>query len=217
MSETHGIERDHFTHGFDCGQMFPGFQHHPRDADTFRLRQRLPHQGISPLAALLGFEVIGLIEEDRVDLVFHDEFLNCDRLGQLHVGVIDVLIGDLDVLAFLVLVTLRDLLPGNLYAFGITKSFVGHLTHVLLMEVVKRKLVSARSAEDRNRNGNERETDVALPNSSHLASSPLRAVYSLQSNINLQGLLRRRSKGDSMIVPWPYGWPAPQCGSRVRL
>jgi len=81
----------------------------------------------------------------------------------------------------------------------------------LLMEVVKRKLGFWRVALNTEIGmGNERETEcLALPNSSHLASSPLRAVYNLQSNINLQGPLRRRSKGDSMIDSLALWWPAP--------
>src|SRR5437763_450939 len=57
------------------------------------------------------------------------------------------------------------------------------------MEVVKRKLFPARSAEQRNRNGNERKADVTFPNSSHRAFSPyrlIRADYNLNCSINLQ-------------------------------
>jgi hypothetical protein len=62
------------------------------------------------------------------------------------------------------------------------------------MEVVKRKLVSARCAEERNRDGNECETDVALPNSSHtmvLLSNSTKPDNNLNYDMNLQEIPER--------------------------
>ena len=84
-----------------------------------------------------------------------------------YVGFVQILVGNLDVLIFFVFVTSSDLFPRNLGAVRITKSFVRHPAHILLMEVVKRKLISFRCAEQRDRDRNECKADAAFPNRSH--------------------------------------------------
>ena len=152
--------------------MFPRLQNDRRNPNSLGLCQCISHQRVGMLAAFLRFEVVRLIKVQRIDFFLVDELHNLDGLGQFSVGFLQIFVGNFNVLTLLILITARDLFPWHLHILGIAKSFVGDRTHVLLMEVVKRKLVSPCRAENRNRNGNECETDAALPNSSHVPSSP---------------------------------------------
>jgi hypothetical protein len=119
---------------------------------------------------ILAIEVVGFVEIHGIDFSLFDEFHDLDRLRELDVGPVNVFISNFDVLALFVLVASRYLVPRNLDILGIAKSFVGDGAHILLMEVVERKLVAFSSAEKRNRNRHERKADVACPDSSHLPS-----------------------------------------------
>ena len=117
--------------------MLARFEYDFRDADFPGLCQRVAHQGIGPLTAFLGFQVVRLIEVQWIDLFFMDKFDNWDCLGQFNIGFIEILVGDLDVLTFLVFVPPGNFFPRNLDSLLIAESFVRYGAHVLLMEVVE--------------------------------------------------------------------------------
>ena len=95
MGEPHGLQRHHVADRFDSGQVFAGFENNFGDTNLLRFRQRIAHQGVGAVAALLGFEVIGFVEEQRIDLLFLDEFDDLDGFRQLDVGLVDPITDDL--------------------------------------------------------------------------------------------------------------------------
>ena len=75
--------------------------HDLRDRDLAGLLERPNEQQVRLLGALLREQVVGLAEVDRVDLVEVDEVADVDRLRQLDVEPVEVLVLERDVLALL--------------------------------------------------------------------------------------------------------------------
>ena len=86
------------------------------DRDLAGFLERPDEQPVGLLGAVLRLEVVGLAEVDRVDLVQVDEVADVDRLRQLDVEPIEVLVVERDIAALLDLeaaddVVVVDVLP----------------------------------------------------------------------------------------------------------
>ena len=82
------------------------------EADLAGLLQRVAEDdiGLGRGLVLLGRHEIGLVEVERVDLALVDELDEVDGALRLELDVVDLLVGEEDVLALLDLVALDDVL-----------------------------------------------------------------------------------------------------------
>src|SRR5438067_958180 len=110
-------------------------------------------------AGLLGHQVVGLLEVDRVDVLQLDELDDVDGPGRLHGHGVEVLVLHDDVLALLVLVALHDVLVGNLFTTDRTGPLVLDPPVVLVVQLVELEglLLGGRVEADRDRNESERD------------------------------------------------------------
>ncbi len=89
---VHRLEHDRPVRGPQRGEVLLVPDHDLGDRDLVRLLERAPEQPVRLLGAVLRREVVGLAEVDRVDLVQVDEVADVDRLRQLDVEAVEVLV-----------------------------------------------------------------------------------------------------------------------------
>ena len=94
------------------------------DRDLVRVLHRLDQQRVGALGALVGAEVVGMVEVDRVDVVEVDEVEDLDRARLLRVDLLELVLGDHHVLLGRDLVALDDVLVGDLLAVGLGDALV---------------------------------------------------------------------------------------------
>src|SRR3569623_667826 len=92
-------------------------QHHPPDRDLVHLPDGLAdhREGVVPDLAVRA-QIVGPDQIARIDVAAVDEFVDLDGARRLQRDLLELLFRDLDVLAFLDLVALDDVLVGNLVA-----------------------------------------------------------------------------------------------------
>ena len=124
VGEAHRRHRHHPVHRPQRGEVLLAAQHEARDRDLAGVLHRLDEQRVGLLGALVGAEVVGVIEVDRVDLVQVDEVLDLDRPRLLRVELLELVTGDDHVLLGGDLVPLDDVLVGHLLAVGLRDALV---------------------------------------------------------------------------------------------
>jgi hypothetical protein len=72
----------------------------------------------------LRLQIIGFVEEHRINFFEIDEVLDVDSLSGFEIHSLKVLFLQHDVFALLVLITLDDLVPRNLLAIFFSNAFV---------------------------------------------------------------------------------------------
>jgi len=100
------------------------------DADDAGLPHRFAKQRVGFVATFRGNQIVRRLEEARVDLVLAHEVDDVDGLRRVERGLLEVVIGEHDELAFLVLVALHDLAPRYGLAVGGADPLVFDRRHV---------------------------------------------------------------------------------------
>ena len=128
-------------------------------ATRLRRRQRLAQQRVR-VASLFGrLEIVRLVEEHRVDLVELDELDDVDRLRRLRIDLLEIFVGEHDVLALLVLVALDDLVPRYRFAVDAADALVLDAPFVFGVQQIKREIVGLHRRKELDGNRNEAEVD----------------------------------------------------------
>jgi hypothetical protein len=112
---------------------------------------------------LIRLQIVRLVEVDRIDLREVDELEDLDRLRRLGTDPREVLVGDHDVLALLVLVAAHDLVVGNLLVIERAAADVLDAPLVLLMEKVEAHVVRADRGLELDGDRDQAEVDRAVP------------------------------------------------------
>ena len=94
-------------------------------------------QRVGLLGALVGAQVVGVLEVDGVDLVEVDEVLDLDRAGLLGVELGQLVAAQRHVLVGGELVALDDVVVGDLLAVGLGDALVAHAGAVLLAQLAE--------------------------------------------------------------------------------
>ena len=111
------------------------------DPDLGGLVERAREQAVRLLAALLRQQVVGLAVVDRVDLLEVDEVADVDRLRQLDVEPVEVLVLERHELALLDLETADDVLVIDVLAVVTAHLVVADRRQVALVEEVEAELL----------------------------------------------------------------------------
>ena len=101
-------------------------QHDGRDADQSRLLERFAQQRIRTLATLRRHEVVRTLEEAVVDFLGLDEAADVDRAALFEGGRTEIFLRQDDEVAFLVLIALDELLPGDRLSFARADTLEAH-------------------------------------------------------------------------------------------
>src|SRR6266540_2560351 len=137
------------------------------EGDLAVVHHGLAQQLVGLEAGRLGHQVIGLLEENRVDLVGVDEALDLDRLGAGHRQGVELLLGQGHVVVLLVLVALDDLGILDLFAVDRADALVADAAAVGLVELVEAEALLLGGAVHAHRDRHQPERDRALPDGLH--------------------------------------------------
>ena len=166
--EAHRRHRQDVVHRADRGEVLLVAKDEAGDRDLAGVAHRLDEQGVGLLGALVGAEVVGLLEVDGVDLVEVDEVLDLDRAGLLRVEVRELLARQGHVLVGGELVALDDVVVGDLLAVCLGHALVAHPGAVLLAQLAEAHGVLRDRAVQLHRHVQQAEADRPAPNrSSH--------------------------------------------------
>ena len=159
------------------------------DPDLPCFLERAREQPVGLLRAFGRQEVVRLPEVDRVDLVQVDEIADVDRVGELDIKPVEVLVLQGDIAAFLDLEAPDDLVGVDPLPVVPAHLLVGDRRQVLLVEEVEAELLRLRRREHAHRDADETKRDRAAPDRAHAASIPERARVSTSdsgANVLLQ-------------------------------
>jgi hypothetical protein len=134
-----------------------------RDGDLARVLHGLDEEGVGALGALVGPEVVGLLEVDRVDVVEIDEVLDLDRAGLLGVQLGELVAAEHHVLVRRVLVSLHDLLVGDLLAVGLGDALVPDPGAIALPELTEAHSLLGDGAVELHRHVEQPKADRTAP------------------------------------------------------
>src|SRR5207302_7355491 len=115
------------------------------------------------LSALVRLEVVGLAKVDWIDLVHVDEVADVDRMRQLDVETIDVLVRQLDVAALLDFEAAHDLVRIDVLARVLADLVVFDRLQVALRQEVEAQLLRLGRRVHAHRHRDEAEGDRAAP------------------------------------------------------
>ena len=170
--EAHRGQGEDVVHRADRGQMLLVAEHEAGDRDLARLLHRLHEQRVGARGALVGTEVVGLLEVDRVDVVEIDEVLDLDRAGPLRVELGELVAAQDHVLVGRVLVALDDLLVGDLLAVGLGDPLVLDPRAVALTELAEAHGLLGDRAVELHGHVEQPEADRSTPYRPSHAQSP---------------------------------------------
>src|SRR6185295_3138730 len=111
----------------------------------------------------LRFQIVRLIKKHWIDLLLIDEVLNIHCLGSLQINALKIFVLEHDVFSLFILITLDDLIPGNLLAVLFGNALVIYGTQIALAQQTKLELFPSRGRIESNRNVNETEANAAFP------------------------------------------------------
>ena len=94
VGEAHRGHRQDVVGRADRGEVLAVSQHEARDGDLLRVAHRLHEQRVGLLGALVGAEVVRVVEVDGVDVVEVDEVLDLDRPRLLRVDLLELVARD---------------------------------------------------------------------------------------------------------------------------
>ena len=120
-------------------------------------------QPVGLLSALVRLEVVGLAKVDWIDLVHVDEVADVDRMRQLDVETIDVLVRQLDVAALLDFEAAHDLVRIDVLARVLADLVVPDRLQVALRQEVETQLLRLGRRVHAHRHRHEAEGDRAAP------------------------------------------------------
>ena len=172
VGEAHRRHRQHLAHRADRGQVLAVSEHEPRHRHLLRVGHRLDQQGVGLLGPLVGPQVVGVVEVDRVDLVEIDEVLDLDRPRLLGVELLELLPGQNDVLLGRDLIALDDLLVGDLLAVGLGHPLVPDARAVARAQLAEAHRLARHGAVQLHGHVQEPEADRSAPNRPSHRSQP---------------------------------------------
>jgi hypothetical protein len=134
------------------------------DGDPAGLLHRRAQQRVRlDRGRLVGADVVGLAEVDRVDLGRVHEPEHVHRLLRRHRQLRQVLVGDDDAAPVLGFVLLRDLRIGHLRVFDFAESLEADAAVIAQVRLMHRELLLLGGRVERDRDGDQAEADEALP------------------------------------------------------
>jgi hypothetical protein len=165
VGEIHLLERDHAVAHAQAAEVLLVAHHVLRDRGQARVLHRPEQERVDLVAAVGRAEVVRPFEDDRVDLVVGNEVADVDRLEALGVRRrrLEVLVGQVDVLALRVLERLDDLLVRDRLALLLADLVVADAAVVLLVQQVEVELVLLDRAVHPHGHVDEPEGDGAGP------------------------------------------------------
>jgi len=134
-----------------------------RDRDLFRLLECAHEQPVGLLGAVLRQQVVALAEVDRVDLVQVDEVQDVDRLGQLDVEAVEVLLLERHEAALLDLEAAHDVVVVHVLAGVAPDLVVADRLQVALVEEVEAELLRLGRPDHPYRDADEAERERSRP------------------------------------------------------
>src|SRR5919197_2988498 len=169
---VHGLEEQEVVVGAQAGEVLLVADDDLRDPDLAGLGERANEQAVRLLRALRRQEVVGLAVVDRVDLVERDEVADVDRVRELDVEPVEILVADLDVAALLDLEAADDVVGVDRLAVVAPHLLVGDRRHVLLVQEVEAELLRLGRREHPHADADEAERDGAAPDRAHALGLP---------------------------------------------
>ena len=166
----HRLQHDHVVldpQHRDARALAQGDGHHGHPVGV---EQRLAQQGVRLGAGALGLEVVGLLEQQRVDLVARHELLDRDLARRRRRQLGHVVVGEDDHLAVLGLVALGDVGVGHLLPVEGADALVLDPAAVLGVHLAERHVVALGRGVELHRHRHQAEGDCALPDRSHEVS-----------------------------------------------
>ena len=167
----HRLEHDHVVldpEHRDAGALPQRDGHHGHPVGV---EQGLAQQAVGLGAGLLGLEVVGLLEQHRVDLLGGHELLDGDLARGRRGQALHVLVGEDDHLAVLGLVALGDVGVGDLLAVDRADALVLDPAAVLGVHLTERDVVRLGRGVQLHRHADQPEGHRALPDRPHARSS----------------------------------------------
>ena len=187
VGEEHGLHRDHPAVRPQGHQVLLGAQHHARDAHPARVLHGVEQKLVGLGRAGVRHEVIGMVVEDRIDLIELDEVLDVDGPGLLGFERVQLVGADRHVAIRGDLVTLDDLLVGHLFAFGVDPLLTDARARLRVDLVEAHGLLRDRAVQ-LHRDVDQPEADRAAPNRTwHTLKNTRRGPSTLPLVRNLAG------------------------------
>ena len=178
-----------------------------RDRDLAGVVHRLHQQAVGLVGALLGTEVVGVLEVDRIDLGEGDELLDVDRAVRGGLERLQLLVGEEHVLFFRELVALHDLAALDDALAGRTEELLLDPAPAGLVQHVEGQRLGARRHVETYRNGHETEADGPRPDRACGHTLPPSGIVSSTARRGIGSAEARLSVG-------PRRSPGGACGSR---
>ena len=170
----HRLHHDHVVANAQHGQRGPVAQRDRHQRHPVRGLERLPQQRVGLGAGLLRLEVVGLLEQHRVDLVTGHELLDADLATAVRRELLHVLVGEDDHLAVLGLVALGDVGVLDFLAVQAAGPLVLDPPAVLRMDLAERDVLALRGGVQLHRDADQAEGDGTLPDCTHVIRMPRR-------------------------------------------
>src|SRR5581483_302107 len=160
---VHGLEHEDVLPDAQRRQMLLVADHDLRDRDPPRLLERTDEQHVRLLRALVREQVVGLPKVDRVDLLERDEVADLDRVRQLDVEAVDVLVLERHELALRDLEAPDDVLGVDRLAVVPPDLLVADRRHVPLVQEMEAHLLGLGRCVHPDRDADETERDRPPP------------------------------------------------------
>ena len=166
---VHGLQQEHAFIGTERSEVLLVADDHLRDAHLPGLVERLDQKAIGLLCPLLRNEVVRLAEIDRVDLFERDEIADVDRVRELDVEPIEVLVLEWNEPALLDLEPADDLVGVDMLACVLAHLVVADRGQIVLVEEVELQLLGVDRRVHLHGNADQSERDRSAPDRSRHA------------------------------------------------
>jgi len=152
LSEMHQFQDEDTILRFHSGEILARFDGNLGDSYLTGLRQRLAQQDISFVAPFLWLQIVGLIEEYRIDFLLIDEILDVYGLSCLEIDALKIFILQNNVFSFFVFVAFDDVIPRYFLAVLLCYALVIDRAQILRAQKPKFQFFSAGGGVEGNRN-----------------------------------------------------------------
>ena len=160
---AHRLDAERAVERPDRDEALLAAHHDAPDRDLVERLHRVDEQRVRLLAALVGHEVVGLLEVERVDVVEVDELLDLDLVAPLRAQRLDLARLDDHVLALRDLEAVHDLVGGHLVAGLVGDLAVADARAGPLLELVEAHVFALRRADELHGHLDESEADRPGP------------------------------------------------------
>ena len=160
---AHRLDAQRAVDRTDRDQPLLAPHHDPPDRDLVERLHRVDQQRVRLLAALVGNEVVGLLEVERIDVVEVDELLDLDLVAALRAQRVDLRRLDDHVPALRDLEAALDPVGADLFAGRVRNLAVADARAGSLLELVEAHVFVLRRADELHGHLHESEADRAGP------------------------------------------------------